>query len=80
MLMLDVSPSISESRYFFFRMAINVFYSLVFKCLFGFLFVYLDANSRKTDTKWIAIIITVFIISYYVIHCRIYTCEFFKKW
>ena len=74
MLMLDVAPSISESRYFFFRMAINVFYSLVCKCLFAFLIqVCLDANSRKTDTKWIAIIITVFIISHYVIHCRIYT-------
>ena len=44
-----------------------------------FLFVCLDANSRKTDTKWIAIIITVFIISCYVIHGRIYTWEFFKK-
>ena len=33
----------------------------------------LDANSQKTDTKWKAIIITVFIILYYVIHGRIYT-------
>lgn len=75
-LMLDVAPSISESRYFFFRMAINVFESLAYLL---FLFVCLDANSRKTDTKWIAIIITVFIISYYVIHCQIYTWEFFLK-
>lgn len=74
--MLDVAPSISESRYFFFRMAINVFESLAYLL---FLFVCLDANSRKTDTKWIAIIITVFIISYYVIHCQIYTWEFFLK-
>ena len=33
----------------------------------------LDANSQKTDTKWKAIILTVFIILYYVIHGRIYT-------
>lgn len=71
--MLDVAPSISEPRYFFFRMAINVFTVWFLNAYLLFLFVCLDANSRKTDTKWIAIIITVFIISYYVIHYQIYT-------
>ena len=41
-----------------------------------FLFVCLDANSRKTDTKWIAIIITVFI---YIILIMLYTFEYIRE-
>ena len=36
----------------------------------------LDANSRKTDTKWKAIIITVFIILYYIM---LYTVEYIRE-